>query len=114
MKIDLSNYDLYEKYYWLEEFLGSYDALENILQNMPQSNSILGKLLYDPLGDLVDYYQSENDYPNNQDYIEWFLEGNSGIDALGFWTERNFYVESALDKCISIYGLDEIHDEVTI
>ena len=102
-QLDLHQFNMYEKYGWVQDVLGEYDALDALIDNLPDSGNNFEKLISDAEtngGEQVD----------SEDYLAWYLEGNSGFDAVQFFSTI-VDVESAVDELVIHHELDKVEPE---
>jgi len=97
MKIELDYYTLFEKYDWLEEFLGSEEALTAVVEGLDNADEARESLL------TQDVY---GDYIPEMSVEAWWLEGNGGVEAVQHLELVGFEAEKVLDFLLVEYGLD--------
>lgn len=103
MKLDLNEYTVYEKYGWMEDTFGDHEALDMILQEAKGGNMIES---------LVRAFSDEDDQPATDDLLAWYLEGNTGFEAIEYWVVSESMVEHVVDVLVDQHELNMIEESV--
>jgi hypothetical protein len=104
MTICLQDYNVYEKFDWLDQTYGSQAALEMVLEEFDSPGIALERLVI-----MVE----EEDDRLYGDMLTWFLERSTAVDAIDFWIDCGYFVEEAVDRVLEKYdftGLDDVDD----
>ncbi len=100
-KLDLDYYTLFEKYDWLEGYLGSEYALKAVIEALDNVDEARNSLL------LQDAY---GDYIPSMTVEAWWLESCGGLEAVQHLDYIGYDTVKVVDELLIEHGLDE--DEV--
>lgn len=97
-RLDLHEFNIYEKFGWIVDYIGDYDALDELFKLIPQGGIALEKICV-----AASVY---NDEPISGDFLAWWLEGSDAFEAVQSLESMQIYVEHYIDDMVRSMDLD--------
>ena len=97
-RLDLSEFNVYEKFGWVIDALGDYDAVDGLLLEL--SNA--GNVLEQTVSEFTEH--ADGEVPGD-DLVAWLVEGWGAFEVLEF-VHSEHRVEEEVDSLVQKHELD--------